>query len=100
MLIATSVCAELSATSCAILSAIFGRSLVTRPRVARRTFLTWVAGAGQTQEARAERFRSLGLFARFLHAEDPRHEILGRNPFAVRKTRPVPYIYTPDGPAS
>jgi integrase/recombinase XerD len=60
------------------------------------TVLTWVAAAGQTQEARAERFRSLGLFARFLHAEDPRHEILGRNPFAVRKTRPVPYIYTPD----
>jgi integrase/recombinase XerD len=60
------------------------------------TVLTWVAAAGQTQEARAERFRSLGLFARFLHAEDPRHEILGRNPFAVRKTRPVPYIYTSD----
>ncbi|MFG1316848.1 tyrosine-type recombinase/integrase [Xanthobacter autotrophicus] len=58
--------------------------------------LAWVTAAGRTQEARAERFRHLALFARFLHAEDPRHEVPARNPFAVRKTRPVPYIYTPD----
>jgi integrase/recombinase XerD len=58
--------------------------------------LAWVMAAGRTQEARAERFRYLALFARFLHAEDPRHEVPARNPFAVRKTRPVPYIYTPD----
>jgi integrase/recombinase XerD len=60
------------------------------------TVLAWVSAAGPTLEARADRFRSLALFARFLHAEDPRHEVLPRNPFAVRKTRPVPYIYTPD----
>jgi integrase len=60
------------------------------------TVLAWVTAAGQTQEARAERFRSVALFARFLHAEDPRHEVPARNPFAFRKTRPVPYIYTPD----
>lgn len=60
------------------------------------TVLAWVTAAGRTQEARAERFRHLALFARFLHAEDPRHEVPARNPFAVRKTRPVPYIYTPD----
>jgi integrase len=60
------------------------------------TILAWVTEAGRTQEARAERFRHLALFARFLHAEDPRHEVPARNPFAVRKTRPVPYIYTPD----
>jgi integrase/recombinase XerD len=60
------------------------------------TVMAWVTAAGRTQEARAERFRNVALFARFLHAEDPRHEVLARNPFAVRKTRPVPYIYTPD----
>jgi integrase/recombinase XerD len=58
--------------------------------------LAWVTAAGRTQEARAERFRHLALFARFLHGEDPRHEVPARNPFAVRKTRQVPYIYTPD----
>lgn len=58
--------------------------------------LAWVTAAGRTQEARAERFRHLALFARFLYAEDPRHEVPARNPFAVRKTRPVPYIYTPN----
>jgi integrase/recombinase XerD len=60
------------------------------------TVLAWVTAAGPTQEARAERFSNLALFARFLHAEDPRHEVPARNPFAFRKTRPVPYIYTPD----
>ncbi len=60
------------------------------------TVLAWVTAAGPTQEARAERFSNLALFARFLHAEDPQHEIPPRNPFAFRKTRPVPYIYTPD----
>jgi len=58
--------------------------------------LDWVTAAGRTREARAERFRNLALFARFLHAEDSRHEIPARNPFAIRKTRPIPYIYTAD----
>lgn len=60
------------------------------------TVLAWVTAAGRTQDARAERFRNLALFARFLHAEDSRHEVPARNPFAVQKTRPVPYIYTSD----
>jgi integrase/recombinase XerD len=60
------------------------------------TVLAWVTAAGRTQDARAERFRNLALFARFLHAEDGRHEVPARNPFAVRKTRPIPYIYTSD----
>jgi len=64
------------------------------------TVLAWATAAGQTQEARAERFRNVALFARFLHAEDPRHEVPARNPFAIRKTRPVPYIYTADEIAS
>src|SRR5208283_3594687 len=60
------------------------------------TVLAWVTAAGRTREARAERMRHLMLFARFLRAEDARHEVPASNIFAVRKTRPVPYIYTPD----
>ncbi len=58
--------------------------------------LAWATAAGRTPEARAERFRNLALFALFLHAEDSRHQLPPRNPFPIRKTRPVPYIYTPD----
>ncbi len=57
--------------------------------------LAWVTAAGRTREARAERLRQLILFARFLSAEDPQHEVPASNIFAVRKTRPVPYIYAP-----
>lgn len=60
------------------------------------TVTTWVTATGRTREARAERFRNLTLFTRFLHAEDPRHEIPTGNPFAFRKSRPIPYIYTTD----
>ena len=59
------------------------------------TVLAWVTAAGRTLDARAERLRHLILFARFLNAEDARHEVPTSNIFAVRKTRPVPYIYTP-----
>jgi integrase/recombinase XerD len=31
----------------------------------------------------------------FLHAEDPRHELLPPSPFRAKRTRPLPYIYTP-----
>lgn len=59
------------------------------------TVLSWVTATGPTRDARAERLRHLILFARFLRAEDDRHEVPASNIFAVRKTRPVPYIYTP-----
>ncbi len=64
--------------------------------VQAETITAWVTTTGRTREARAERFRNLTLFARFLHAEDPRHEVPRRNPFAIRKSRPVPYIYSPN----
>ena len=59
------------------------------------TVLLWVTATGRTLDARAERLRHLILFARFLNAEDSRHEVPTSNIFAVRKIRPVPYIYTP-----
>ena len=58
--------------------------------------LEWVAAAGRTRYARGERLRILARFARFLHAEDPRHEIPAADIFSITAARPVPYIYTPD----
>jgi len=58
--------------------------------------LAWVAAAGRTRAARSERLRVLVHFARFLHAEDTRHEVPSADIYSVPKTRPTPYIYKPD----
>lgn len=57
------------------------------------TALAWLPTAAKTPDAMARRLRDLVLFARFLNAEDPHHEI---PPADLRRTtnRPVPYIYT------
>ena len=55
--------------------------------------LAWVTAVGQTQGARDRRLVDVARFARFLHAEDARHEVPPSNLFTVRKTRPIPYIY-------
>ncbi len=60
------------------------------------TALSWVRAIGQTEGARDRRLGDVARFARFLHAEDTRHEVPPSNLFIVRTTRPVPYIYTPD----
>ena len=58
--------------------------------------LEWVAATGRTRGARSERLRILTRFARFLHAEDPRHQIPAADIFSVTAAPPAPYIYTPD----
>ena len=60
------------------------------------TALAWIAHAGRTPAARNCRWTDLVLFARFLHAEDARHEPPPRGLFPVRVSRPTPYIYAPD----
>ncbi len=60
------------------------------------TALAWVAAIARTQGARDRRLGDVARFARFLHAEDPRHEVPPSDLFTVRATRPVPYIYAPD----
>ena len=60
------------------------------------TAQAWVAAVGRTQDARDRRWTDLVLFARFLHAEDDRHEVPPKRFFGDRKRRPIPYIYTPD----
>lgn len=59
------------------------------------TASAWAATA-PTPATRDRRLAEVTLFARFLQAEDAAHEAPTVNPFAVRVTRPVPYIYTPD----
>lgn len=60
------------------------------------TVLAWLETVARTPNARARRLTDLILFARFLHAEDPRHEIPRADVTRNQETRPVPYIYTPD----
>lgn len=57
--------------------------------------LAWLATVARTPGARERRLTDLILFARFLHAEDPRHEIPHADFARSRHIRPIPYIYTP-----
>ena len=59
------------------------------------TVLRWLETVAGTPNTRARRMSEIILFARFLHAEDPRHEI-PRADLPRSQTRPVPYIYTPE----
>ena len=59
------------------------------------TVLRWLETVAGTPNTRARRMSEIILFARFLHAEDPRHEI-PRADLPRSQARPVPYIYTPN----
>jgi integrase len=59
------------------------------------TVIEWAAAA-PTLDARNRRIGDVARFARFLRAEDPRHEVPPMGLFATPKLRPSPYIYTPD----
>lgn len=64
------------------------------PYVRSETAIAWVlllATPGQ----RRRLFQRVVQLARYLHAEDSRHEIPAFH-FPVKRHRPVPYIYTPD----
>lgn len=56
------------------------------------TAVAW-ATRGPSPNARQIRLRSVILLARYLHAEDPRHEV-PKQVFSAHYTRPIPYIYT------
>lgn len=59
---------------------------------------TAVAWAGQASSANARyiRLRNVRHVARFLHAEDPVHEVAPSNLFHSPKVRSMPYIYPPE----
>jgi integrase/recombinase XerD len=59
------------------------------------TVIEW-ATAAPTLDARNRRIGDVARFARFLRAEDSRHEVPPTGLFATPKLRPVPYIYAPD----
>ena len=76
----------------------FARFAAGRDELHIRTasVFTWLATVARTPGARERRLTDLILFARFLHAEDPRHEIPRADFARSRQKRPTPYIYTPD----
>ncbi|GAC1528897.1 MAG: tyrosine-type recombinase/integrase [Chloroflexota bacterium] len=57
------------------------------------TAVDWATEAS-SPHARYIRLRDVARLARFLHAEDPIHEVPG-NPFYAPTRRRLPYIYTP-----
>lgn len=59
------------------------------------TAIEWAARAGSIR-TRQDRLRSLVLFARYMHAEDPRHEIPPSGVFAGPRRKPLPHIYSAD----
>lgn len=52
------------------------------------------AGMGKTRDARRERLNTIIRFARFMYAEDQRHEIPLKNIFGTKRTRRIPYIFS------
>jgi integrase len=60
-----------------------------------QTAIAWAAMA-PTPGTRHRRLGEIVLVARFLHAEDPAHEIPPAGLFATSQTKLIPYIYTLD----
>jgi integrase/recombinase XerD len=63
--------------------------------VRTKTAIRWAAAA-TTLDGRQRRIQNVATLARFLVAEDPVHEVPPAGFFGFRRTRPAPYIYTPD----
>ncbi|MGH2357015.1 MAG: tyrosine-type recombinase/integrase, partial [Candidatus Limnocylindria bacterium] len=62
--------------------------------VRRQTAIDWAAQAPSP----AQRERRLGMVRRFAahaRAEDPAHELVPRHVFAHKRTRPLPYLFSP-----
>jgi len=57
--------------------------------------IDWAAQAA-TEAERHRRYQCLLGFARFVHAEDPRHEIPPEHVFCGYLPRPTPYLFTDD----
>jgi integrase len=63
--------------------------------VRAETAIAWALQAA-TPRQRCRHFQRLVQLARYLHAEDPRHELLPDRHFPGKRHRPLPYIYAPD----
>jgi len=75
----------------------FGRFADERAdtHVASQTALAWAARTTTARQTNRRMRVIIGL-ARFLHAEDPRHEIPPRVLSCPAQTRPLPYIFSPE----
>lgn len=61
--------------------------------VVATTAIAW-ATLAPSEAQRAYRLQTVVRFARFLHAEDPRHEMPPLGVFRGRRPRPTPYIFS------
>jgi len=59
------------------------------------TAIAWAALASTENEC-AGRLSIVRLFSRFMHAEDPRYELVPEHVFCGHHQRPTPYIFTDD----
>ena len=62
--------------------------------ICTKTVIEWASQAPSLNQ-REHRLQIVLRFARHLQAEDPRHEVPLRGVFRHRRTRPAPYIWTP-----
>jgi integrase/recombinase XerD len=60
------------------------------------TALAWATAMSSTQDSYYRRLQEIALFARFLHAEDARHEVPQHRLFYRSRSRPAPYIFSQD----
>lgn len=60
------------------------------------TAISWASSVSSTPNSLYRRLQEIALFARFLRAEDPRHEVPHHHLFYRPRSRPAPYIYSPD----
>jgi len=59
------------------------------------TVIEW-ASQSLSLQRRDHRLKVVAAFARHLQLEDPRHEVPPPNVFGCKKTRRIPFIFTPD----
>lgn len=62
-------------------------------RVVAQTAVDWATTAA-CEAQRHNRLATVIRFARFMHAEDPRHEVPPEDVFCGRRQRPPPYIFS------
>lgn len=63
--------------------------------VCAATAIDW-AGSANTAGQRSRRLHTLALFARYVRAEDPRHEVPSNRVFPRVPRQLMPYIYSPE----
>lgn len=87
---------KLNKTSVHLASFVGYAASVGDVHVRSDTALAWAAATSSTQDSYYRKLQELALFARFLRAEDQAHEVPQHHLFYRRRSRPAPYIFSPD----